>query len=339
MRLGLIGLGRIGAFHAETLSHLPAVDSLVVTDAVARGHPGRRRAARRRGRRLAGGAARRGVDGIVIAAATDAHPELIRAGVDAGHARCSARSRSSGTIAEAVAIATYGSTPAGCRSRSATRAGSTRLHRRPRRSGERRARLGAHRAVHHPGPGTAARGVHRRLRRDLPRLQRPRLRHRPVGHRPGGRRGLCHRQRPGRRLLRRARRRRHRRNRCSPSTTAPRRWCPTPATTPRGHDVRAWSCTAPATASSPAGRQTPPAVGGSRCRVPGRASPTCSSWTASPTLSAPNLTAFTEVVAGTRPSPCTVDDALETGWVAEAATLSLAEHRPIRVEEARERLS
>ena len=51
------------------------------------------------------------------------------------------------------------------------------------------------------------------------------------------------------------------------------------------------------------------------------------------------LTAFVEVVAGTRPSPCTIDDALETGWVAEAATLSLAEHRPIRVEEARERLS
>ena len=31
MRLGLIGLGRIGAFHAETLAHLPGVDSLVVT--------------------------------------------------------------------------------------------------------------------------------------------------------------------------------------------------------------------------------------------------------------------------------------------------------------------
>ena len=34
MRLGLIGLGRIGAFHAGTLSRLAAVDSLVVTDAV-----------------------------------------------------------------------------------------------------------------------------------------------------------------------------------------------------------------------------------------------------------------------------------------------------------------
>jgi myo-inositol 2-dehydrogenase / D-chiro-inositol 1-dehydrogenase len=47
------------------------------------------------------------------------------------------------------------------------------------------------------------------------------------------------------------------------------------------------------------------------------------------------LAAFTEVVAGARPSPCTIDDALETGWVAEAATLSLAEHRPVRLDEVR----
>ena len=50
------------------------------------------------------------------------------------------------------------------------------------------------------------------------------------------------------------------------------------------------------------------------------------------------LSAFVEVAAGTRPSPCTIDDALETGWVAEAATLSLAEHRPVRVDEAKDRL-
>ena len=34
MRLGLLGLGRIGAFHAETLTSLPTVDSLVVSDPV-----------------------------------------------------------------------------------------------------------------------------------------------------------------------------------------------------------------------------------------------------------------------------------------------------------------
>jgi myo-inositol 2-dehydrogenase/D-chiro-inositol 1-dehydrogenase len=49
------------------------------------------------------------------------------------------------------------------------------------------------------------------------------------------------------------------------------------------------------------------------------------------------LAAFTEVVGGTRRSPCTVQDALETGWVAEAATLSLAEHRPVRIDEIKER--
>ena len=32
MRIGLIGLGRIGAFHADTLAALDAVDELVVTD-------------------------------------------------------------------------------------------------------------------------------------------------------------------------------------------------------------------------------------------------------------------------------------------------------------------
>ncbi|MCW2822678.1 MAG: Inositol 2-dehydrogenase, partial [Marmoricola sp.] len=35
MRIGLIGLGRIGAFHAETLSALDVVEELIVTDAVA----------------------------------------------------------------------------------------------------------------------------------------------------------------------------------------------------------------------------------------------------------------------------------------------------------------
>ena len=47
------------------------------------------------------------------------------------------------------------------------------------------------------------------------------------------------------------------------------------------------------------------------------------------------LTAFTEVVAGLRASPCTVLDAVETGWVAEACTLSLREHRPVQIEEVR----
>ena len=47
------------------------------------------------------------------------------------------------------------------------------------------------------------------------------------------------------------------------------------------------------------------------------------------------LTAFTEVVAGRCASPCPITDAVETGWVAEACTLSLREHRPVQVEEVR----
>src|SRR3954462_10614404 len=84
MRIGLIGLARIGAFHAETLSALPSVTSLVVTDGIpaainsvverfgveAVETPEKLLAA--------------GVDGVVVAAATDAHPELIVAAAEAG---------------------------------------------------------------------------------------------------------------------------------------------------------------------------------------------------------------------------------------------------------------
>jgi myo-inositol 2-dehydrogenase / D-chiro-inositol 1-dehydrogenase len=49
------------------------------------------------------------------------------------------------------------------------------------------------------------------------------------------------------------------------------------------------------------------------------------------------LAAFTEVVDGTRPSPCTVADAVEASWIAEAADLSLRQHRPISMEELRAR--
>ena len=58
MRLGLIGLGRIGAFHATTLTSLDAVDSLVVYDA----GPGPGRRGRPASRRRAG-AERRGAAG------------------------------------------------------------------------------------------------------------------------------------------------------------------------------------------------------------------------------------------------------------------------------------
>jgi myo-inositol 2-dehydrogenase/D-chiro-inositol 1-dehydrogenase len=82
MRLGLIGLGRIGAFHAETLTGL-GVD-LVVNDAV----PAVTERVAEKFRATPAGTPAAvlaaGIDGLVIAAATDAHPQLILAGVEAG---------------------------------------------------------------------------------------------------------------------------------------------------------------------------------------------------------------------------------------------------------------
>ncbi len=84
MRIGVAGVGRIGAFHARTLKGIDEVDSLVLADAIAD--------------RAADVAAELGVeqvtapndlfaagiDGLVIAAATDAHAALILGSVDAG---------------------------------------------------------------------------------------------------------------------------------------------------------------------------------------------------------------------------------------------------------------
>ncbi|TDW95360.1 MULTISPECIES: Gfo/Idh/MocA family oxidoreductase [Kribbella] len=84
MRIGLVGVGRIGAFHAATLKELPAVDQVVVADA----DPARAQAvAKELGvssvpdvpALLASG-----LDGFVIAAATSAHASLIEAGIAAG---------------------------------------------------------------------------------------------------------------------------------------------------------------------------------------------------------------------------------------------------------------
>jgi myo-inositol 2-dehydrogenase/D-chiro-inositol 1-dehydrogenase len=84
MRIGLLGVGRIGAFHAQTLTDLPAVDELIVTDAVPD-------LARRIAERLDVSVAPEpadvlaaGVDGVVIASSTGTHPELLRACVRAG---------------------------------------------------------------------------------------------------------------------------------------------------------------------------------------------------------------------------------------------------------------
>jgi myo-inositol 2-dehydrogenase/D-chiro-inositol 1-dehydrogenase len=82
--LGVIGLGRIGAFHTDTLSGLDGVDGLVITD--------------ERPELVAAVAAKHGatpadsvdellssgIDGVVVAAATPAHAELTLAAVERG---------------------------------------------------------------------------------------------------------------------------------------------------------------------------------------------------------------------------------------------------------------
>ncbi|MEV4873257.1 Gfo/Idh/MocA family protein [Streptomyces syringium] len=76
MRIGLLGAGRIGTFHATALAHTDGVDALVIADA----DPARAAAlAQRVGARAAGTAeaALADVDAVVIAAATTAHADLI----------------------------------------------------------------------------------------------------------------------------------------------------------------------------------------------------------------------------------------------------------------------
>ncbi|MGX9889184.1 Gfo/Idh/MocA family protein [Streptomyces sp. NPDC002276] len=84
MRIGIMGLGRIGAFHTGTLAGLDAVNSLVVTDPVAATVA----AVTERFGATAADSPKAllaaGVDGVVIAAATDTHPELVLAAVKAG---------------------------------------------------------------------------------------------------------------------------------------------------------------------------------------------------------------------------------------------------------------
>lgn len=84
MRIGLAGVGRIGAFHAETLRGLDVVDELVVADL-------NQQAAAELGERLGVEVARTPqellasrLDGLVVATATPGHAPLLRAGVEAG---------------------------------------------------------------------------------------------------------------------------------------------------------------------------------------------------------------------------------------------------------------
>ncbi|MGA8994332.1 MAG: Gfo/Idh/MocA family oxidoreductase [Nocardioidaceae bacterium] len=330
MRLGLIGLGRIGAFHAETLSRLGEVDSLVVTDAV----PAVTAAvAERVGAETAESPAAlisSGVDGIVIAAATDAHTALIAAGVDAG-IPVFCEKPLSGIVDEAVATAAHvnaSGVPVQVgyprRFDAACLAARTAAH-----DGE----LGWVHTVRSTtlDPAPAPRGyiagsggifrdcsVH-----DFDTVRWVTGREVVEVYATGSARGDDLFAELG-----------------DVATAQTLLTFDDGATAvvsntrynPRGYDVRlelhgtADSVVAGLTDRTPL-----------RNLEPGTRWPAAEPWTFFMDRLADafraELTAFTEVVSGRRPSPCTVDDALAVAWIAEAATLSLRQHRPVRTAE------
>ncbi|MFD7136326.1 Gfo/Idh/MocA family oxidoreductase [Streptomyces sp. NPDC059894] len=332
MRIGILGLGRIGAFHAETLSGLDAVESLVVADPFAEAA---KAAAERFGAEVADSpeaVLAAGVDGVVIAAATDAHPGLVRTAVAAGvPVFCEkpvARTMREGVeVFEAVEgtgvpvqIGYNRRFDAGfAAARAAVRAGE----------------LGALHTVRSttldPAPPPAAYvaasgGILRDCSvHDFDIIRWVTGREVAEVYAAGGNRGADYIEAAG-----------------DADTTGAiltlddgtLAVVSNSRHNGRGYDVRL----------ELHGFRDSIAVGLEdklplRSVEPGAAFPSgtphdffmdrfAAAYRA-------ELTAFTEVVAGTRPSPCTIGDALEAGWIAEACTLSLREHRPVTLAEVR----
>jgi myo-inositol 2-dehydrogenase / D-chiro-inositol 1-dehydrogenase len=333
MRLGLIGLGRIGAFHADTLSHLDGVDSLVVTDAVPAVTAS---VAERFGAEAAKSPAAlisSGVDGIVIAAATDAHTPLIKAGVDAG-IPVFCEKPLSGVVDEAIAIADFVNTsgvpvqigyprrfdPAYLAARNAVVSGelgwvhtvrSTTLDPAPAPRGYIAVSGGIFRDC----------SVH-----DFDTVRWVTGREVVEVYATGSASGDDFFAELG-----------------DVATAQTLLTFDDGATAvvsntrynPRGYDVRlelhgtADSVVAGWTDNTPL-----------RNLEPDTSWPSGKPWTFFMDRLADafraELTAFTEVVAGRRLSPCTVDDALAVTWIAEAATLSLQQHHPVRIAEVQQ---
>ncbi|GGW48000.1 oxidoreductase [Streptomyces lucensis JCM 4490] len=332
MRIGILGRGRIGAFHAGTLHGLDAVESLVVADPSA---GAARAAAERFGAEVAHSPQAllaAGVDGLVVAAATDAHPALIRAGVEAG-VPVFCEKPVARTMAEGVEVlkAVAGSgvpiqiglnrrfDTGFVAARAAVRAGELgRLH---------TVRCTTLDPAPPPAAYIAASGgifrdcsVH-----DFDAIRWVTGREVTEVYAAGGNRGAGHIEEAG-----------------DADTTGAvltlddgtLAVVSNSRHNARGYDVR----------MELHGFQDSIAVGLDdrlplRSVEPGAAFPSgtphdffmdrfAAAYRA-------ELAAFTEVVAGTRPSPCTVEDALEAAWIAEACVLSLREHRPVTVAEVR----
>ena len=332
MRLGLIGLGRIGAFHAQTLTDLPAVDSLVVTDAV----PAvTKEVAERVGAEPADSVAEllaAGVDGVLVAAATDTHPELVLAAVEAGLPVFCEKPLAR-VVDDAVWVA-----------RRVRESGVPVQIGYPRRFDP------AFRAARAAVEGGELGGLHTVRSTTLDPAP-------PPAAYLAGSGGIFRdcavhdfdavRWVTGREVV-------------EVYATGSDRGDPLFAEigdvhtaaailtlddgtlgiisnsrgNPRGYDVR---LELHGTADS--------AAAGLDDGLPLRSLEPGVTFPAGPphsffmdrlaTAFRAELAAFSEVVAGSRPSPCTVQDALEVAFIAEAATLSLQEHRPVRIEEVR----
>jgi myo-inositol 2-dehydrogenase/D-chiro-inositol 1-dehydrogenase len=330
MRLGLIGLGRIGSFHADTLTALPSVDSLVVTDAV----PAvTKTVAERVGATVADSPEtliESGVDGVIIAAATNVHGQLIRAAVDAG-IPVFCEKPLSGDLLEAVEIARYVNErdvpvqigyprrfdPAYTAARAAVESGelgwlhtvrSTTLDPAPAPRGYIEVSGGIFRDC----------SVH-----DFDTVRWITGREVVEVYATGSARGADYFAEFG-----------------DVATAQTLLTFDDGATgvvsntryNARGHDVRL----------ELHGTQDSVAAGWSDY-TPLRNLEPGVSWPAGPaavffmdrlaTAFPAELQAFVEVVAGERQSPCTVDDALAVAYIAEAATLSLLQHRPVQIDE------
>ncbi|MER6036818.1 Gfo/Idh/MocA family oxidoreductase [Streptomyces sp. NPDC001835] len=332
MRIGILGLGRIGAFHAETLAGLDAVESLVVADPFA---DAARAAAERFGARIADSPQSllaAGVDGLVVAAATDAHPALIRAGVEAGvPVFCEkpvARTMAEGL--EVLDAVRGGGVPVQIGFNRRFDAGFSAA-----RAAVRGGELGKLHSVRcttlDPAPPPAAYiaasgGIFRDCAvHDFDVVRWVTGREVTEVYAAGGNRGAGHIREAG-----------------DADTTGAvltlddgtLAMVSNSRHNGRGYDVR----------MELLGFEDSLAVGLEdklplRSAEPGAVFPSgvphdffmdrfAAAYRA-------ELAAFTEVVAGARPSPCTVEDALEAGWIAEACTLSLREHRPVTVDEVR----
>ncbi|MFJ9010073.1 Gfo/Idh/MocA family oxidoreductase [Streptomyces canus] len=332
MRIGILGLGRIGAFHAETLSGLDAVESLVLTDPFAE-------AAKSAAERFGGEVVdspeallAAGVDGIVVAAATDAHPKLILAGVEAGIPVFCEKpvAKHMGEGVEVLRAVEGSDVPIqiGYNRRFDTGFVNARA---AVQSGE----LGKLHTVRSttldPAPPPAAYiaasgGIFRDCSvHDFDIIRWVTGREVVEVYAVGGNRGAEYIKEAG-----------------DADTTGAILTLDDGTITvvsnsrhnARGYDVR----------MEIHGFTDSIAVGLEdklplRSVEPGVTFPAgtphdffMDRFTAAYRA---ELTAFTEVVAGTRPSPCTIADALEAGWIAEACTLSLHEHRPVTIAEVR----